>query len=432
MKKILLLSASILLAISASAQRKTEFDGEFWQDQPLPGWETEVFNRMELMGRIKWTTQAPMAKCYYVKEAMFDAYEEVSGIPYSGVHDFCGYVGKDVSFYTFLSAVYNDQSSMYKVNYHLQPYDRLKAGPFYGEVCSSSACYVWGLPLMLFTKFIREGKSVYLDDMGQNIDDLQLYDGFCYMGHIVVISGLGRDGDGVIRHIDIFEGAGPHNKFRSYTRESFQKKMIEEKDGHIYRFDNEKWGKLVGLAPFIEQAPGISRDFNTDLSPENGERVTLPEGKPVNIDILSKKYKTLEVYKDGQPWSSQPATEKGVIALENLPTGLYNAWLASPKKNSKPVEFQVAQKECKVWYEDGQLYVGGCHDGVYPQGAYITPNGKINEGYSSFSVARICVPAGEDRWAVTPNIPEGSTQMIKINLAGKYGGYWAEIHYFNK
>ena len=42
------------------------------------------------------------------------------------------------------------------------------------------------------------------------------------------------------------------------------------------------------------------------------------------------------------------------------------------------------------------------------------------------------VPAGEDRWAVTPNIPEGSTEMIKINLAGKYGGYWANIHYFKQ
>ena len=432
MKKIIAISTALLMVLPATAQRETSFDGQYWQDQPLPGWETQVRDRIELMGRIEWTTQAPMPKCYYVKEAMFDAYEDVTGIPYSGVHDFCGYVGKDVSFYTFLSAVYNDQSSMYKVNYHLPPYDRLKAGPFYGEVCTSTACYVWGLPIMLFTKYIRDGESVYLDDMGQDLDSMQLYDGFCYSGHIVLISGIGRDRDGTIRHIDIFEGAGPHNKFRSYTRESFQKKMIEEKNGHFYRFDHEKWGGLVSLAPFVEQAPGIPRNFNTDLSPENGERVTFPEGKDVAIDILSKKYRTMELYRDGKLYETHPAAEKGVITLKGLPTGLYSARLVSPTGKSRPVEFQVAQATCEVWYEDGQLYVGGCRDGVYPQGAYIAPNGKINRNYSSFTVARLCVPAGEGRWKVVPNIPEGSTQLLKVNLAGKYGGYWAELITFSK
>lgn len=426
MKRLLILAA-LLLPLAAAAQRQTVYDGEYWQDQPLPGWETEVHDRIELMGNIKFKTMAPMAKCYYVKEAMYDEGEEITGIPYSGVHDFCGYVGKDVSFRTFLSAVYNEESSMYKVNYHLPPYDRAKAGPFYGEVCSSTACYVWGLPLMLFTKFIRDDETFYLIDKGQDIDSMQLYDGFCYTGHIVIISGIGRDRNGEIRHIDIFEGAGPSNKFRHFTREQFQEKMIDKLDGHFYRYDYEKWGPLVSLAPFIEQAPGISRDFNTDLSPENGEFITLPEGKDVAIDILSKKYKTLEVYKDGEFYTSLPAAEKGVITLKDLPTGLYSAYLSSPKKNSRPVEFQVAQSECRAWYEDGQLYIGGCHDGVYPQGVYMTPDGKINKNYSSFSIARLCIPAGEDRWAVTPNIPEGSTEMIKVNLAGKFGGYWAKI-----
>ena len=149
----------------------------------------------------------------------------------------------------------------------------------------------------------------------------------------------------------------------------------------------------------------------------------------MKIDILSKKYKTLEVLKDGEPYASLPA-EKGVTELGDLPEGLYSAYLDGPKKNSEPIEFQVAQADCEVWYENGQLYVGGCRNGVYPQGAYITPNGKINPNYSSFSVARFCIPAGEGRWAVTPNIPEGSTELIKVNLAGKYSGYWSKIHYF--
>lgn len=435
MKRLLILTALLIPAV-AGAQRNTVYDGEYWQDQPLPGWESETAARIDRMGHTTAETLAPMSKCYHVKEAMFDEGEEIKGIPYSGVHDFCGYVGKDISFYTYLSAMANPQSSMYLVNYHLPPWDRLRAGPFYGTVCSATATYVWGMPIMLFTRFIREGKSCYLDDVGNDIDSVQLYDGLCYAppkagGHIVIVCGIGRDKSGKVQQIQTFEGTGPYNKYRTYTREVFQQKMIDKEDGHFYRYDHEKWGPLVSLAPFIEQQSGPDYKFNTDLSPEDGERLTYPAGKTVKIDILSKKYKTLEIVKDGQPYASLPA-EKGVSELKDLPEGLYTAWLESPKKKSAPIEFQVAQSECKAWYEDGQLYVGGCRGGVYPQGAYITANGKINKNYSSFSVARFCIPAGEGRWAVTPNIPEGSTELLKVNLVGKYSGYWSQIITFTE
>lgn len=434
MKKIFSI-AFLLLSFAAAAQRQTVYDGEFWQDQPLPGWEQETHDRIELMGKVTFTTQAPMAKCYHTKDAMFEAYEEVTGIPYSGVHDFCGYVGKDVSFHTFLSAVYNDRSSMYLVNYHLPPYNRGRAGPFYGTVCTASANYVWGFPLMLFTRSIRMGESVFLDDMGQNLDDLQLYDGVCYMqgsggGHIVVISAIGRDKDGVIRHLETFEGTGPSNKIRSYPREEFQQRFFEKFDGHIYRYDHEKWGKLAKLAPFIEGGPTVERNFNKDLSPEDGERVTYPEGKIVKIDILSKKYKDIELRRDGKLFETRPVKGETVVSFVNLPTGHYTAVLTTPKKISAPVEFQVAQAECRAWYEDGQLYVGGCRDGVYPQGVYIASTNI--KSYKSYSIAFLCIKVSDDSWKVFPNIPEGSVPDIKVNLAGTYGGYWAKIIKFAK
>lgn len=428
MKRISILLTTLCAALPLFAQKGAQFDGELWQDQPLPGWESETAARIDRMGHTTAETLAPMSKCYHVKEAMFEEGEEIQGIPYSGVHDFCGYVGKDISFYTYLSAMNNVQSSMYLVNYHLPPWDRLRAGPFYGTVCSATATYVWGMPIMLFTREIREGRSCYLEDVGDDIDSLQLFDGYCYAprgagGHIVIICGIGRDQSGKVQKIDTFEGTGPYNKYRSYSREDFQEKQIDRYQGHFYRYDHEKWGSLVSLAPFIEQQIGPDYKFNTDLSPEDGERLTYPAGKTVKIDILSKKYKSLEIVKDGQPYASLPA-EKGVSELKDLPEGLYTAWLESPKKQSRPIEFQVAQSGCKVWYEDGQLYVGGCRDGVYPQGAYTTPGGKAGKG--SFSTARFCIPAGEGRWAVTPNIPEGSVEVIKVNLAGRYSGYWAK------
>lgn len=430
MKRLLLLLSAALLSFVAFAQRPAEYDGQYWQDLPLPGWETEVRDRIDLMANVAWTTEAPMPKCFHTKDAMFEAGEERTGVPYSAVHDFCGYVGKDISFFTFLSAVNNKYSSMYKVNYHLMPYDRAKAGPFYGTVCTASANYAMGIPMMMFCRFIRNGESLLYDDIGNDIDKVQLYDVVCYggpSGHIMVICGLGRDRDGIVRQVKTFEGTGPVNRLKTLSREEFLKKTVEKFDAHFFRYDHEKWGGKVSLPPYIEQKAGFDCEFNEGLSPEDGERLSYPEGKTVKIDILSDKYRDLEIYRDGEKYRVMPLAGAKVIGLAELPEGLYTAKLTKGKKSSKPIEFQVAQKVCKAWYEEGQLYVGGCHDGTVPIGAYTAIGDKPNKGYSSYPIAHICVRVAEDKWRVEPNITPGSFKTLKVNLAGRYSGYWAEI-----
>lgn len=430
MRKLLAILAALCLSASVFAQRQTTFDGELYWDEPLPGWETAVRDRIDLMANIEWTTEAPMPKCFHTKDAMFEQGEVRTGIPYSAVHDFCGYVGKDISFFTFMSAVNNKYSSMYKVNYHLQPYDRAKAGPFYGTVCTASANYALGIPMMHFCRFIRSGDVALYDDIGNDIDAVQLYDCVCYggsAGHIIVICGIGRDRDGKVRKVRTFEGTGPVNRLKLLTREDFLKKTVEKYDAHFFRYDHEKWGKSVSLPAYVEQKPGIDFKFNTDLSPEDGERLTYPEGKPIRIDILNSGYKELAVYKEGNLHGSYPCAGQGVIELKDLPEGLYTACLTKGKKKSAPIEFQVAQRACKAWYEEGRLYVGGCHDGVYPIGAYMAPGDKVNKNYSSYPIAHVCIKVGEDKWRVEPNIVPGTVKTLKVNLAGKYSGYWADI-----
>lgn len=430
MRKLLAILATLCLSASAFAQRQTAFDGELYWDEPLPGWETAVRDRIDLMANIEWTTEAPMPKCFHTKDAMFEAGENRRGIPYSAVHDFCGYVGKDISFFTFLSAVNNKYSSMYKVNYHLQPYDRAKAGPFYGTVCTASANYALGIPMMHFCRFIRSGDVALYDDIGNDIDAVQLYDCVCYggsAGHIIVICGIGRDKDGKVRKVRTFEGTGPVNRLKLLTREDFLKKTVEKYDAHFFRYDHEKWGKVLSLPEYIEQEPEVDLNFNSDLSPEDGERLTYPEGKTIVMDILNGSYKELAVWRGEKLQGTWPCSGPGIIELKDLPEGLYTACLTKGKKKSKPVEFQVAQRACRAWYEEGQLYVGGCRDGVYPLGAYMAPGDKVNKNYSSYPVAHVCVKVAEDKWRVEPNIAPGTVKTLKVNLAGKYSGYWADI-----
>ena len=430
MKRLLSFLAALCLLAPAFAQRETVSDGELSWDEPLPGWETEVRDRIDLMGNIEWSTEAPMPKCFHTKDAMFEAGEVRRGIPYSAVHDFCGYVGKDISFYTFMSAVNNKYSSMYKVNYHLQPYDREKAGPFYGTVCTASANYAMGIPMMHFCRFIRNSEVPLYEDVGNDIDAIHLYDCVCYggsAGHIIVICGIGRDKDGRVQKVRTFEGTGPVNRIKLLSREDFLQRTVVKHDAHFFRYDHEKWGKIISLPSYVEQKPGIDFKFNTDLSPEDGERLTYPEGKTIVIDILSDSYRELEVRRGQTLHCTRPCSGQGIIELSDLPEGLYTACLTKGKKKSKPIEFQVAQRSCIAWYEEGQLYVGGCRDGVYPIGAYMAPGDKVNKNYSSYPIGHICVRVAEDKWRVEPNIVPGTVKTLKVNLAGRYSGYWADI-----
>ena len=426
MKKAICILAILCLGFIANAQRQTVFDGEFWQDQPLPGWESEVRDRVELAGKVSFTAQAPMPKTFHKKDAMFEAGEEITGVPYSSVQRFCGIVGKDISFYTFLSAVDNPRSSMYLVNYHLPPWDMQKAGPFYGTVCNTTVAYVWGLPLLIRARYIRLGESHFLDDIGNDPDSIQLYDSYCNGGksaHIVLISGIGRDREGKVQQIQIFEATGPCNRFKTYTREQFIEKQLKKNDGHFYRFDHEKWGRLTSLPPYMENGPAVDYRFSKVLSPERGEKCTYTLGDTVRVDILSGGYKTLELSLNGKHFSSYSLEGKKIVALTELPCGIYGASLKKGKKQSAKVEFEVASKACKAWYEGGQLYIGGIREGCSPIGAYYQdPEIK---GY--YLRAHICTPDGEGRWKVLPNIPQGSVSELRVNLAGWFGGYWADF-----
>ena len=148
------------------------------------------------------------------------------------------------------------------------PWDRQKAGPFYGTVCNTTVAYAWGLPLVIRAKYIRLGQSYFLDDIGNDIDKVQLYDSYCYGGkgaHIILISGIGRDKDGKVQQIQIFEATGPCNRFKTFSREEFLEKQIAKNDGHFYRYNHAKSAPVYSRTCFRRTRPS-PRFFSCSVS----------------------------------------------------------------------------------------------------------------------------------------------------------------------
>lgn len=82
------------------------------------------------------------------------------GLVYSSVLETNTFVGIDVSFHTFMTALRNPKSVLYTENINRPPYhgDLMGKGAYYGTVCSGFVSYALGLryikPLTTFRNLI--------------------------------------------------------------------------------------------------------------------------------------------------------------------------------------------------------------------------------------------------------------------------------------
>ena len=67
------------------------------------------------------------------------------GLVYSSVKETHTFVGMDVSFHTFMTALHNPRSVIYTENVSKPPYHGSNCGAYYGTVCSGLITYALGL-----------------------------------------------------------------------------------------------------------------------------------------------------------------------------------------------------------------------------------------------------------------------------------------------
>ena len=158
--------------------------------------------------------------------------------------------------------------------------------------------------------------------------------------------------------------------------------------------------------------------FNPDFCPENGERLTYPQGRTIRFNIFNNNYKTIVLFRDGKEFRKKALGGKDIVGFEDLPEGLYSAVLVSKKgERSQEQLFEVAQNSCEVHMEGKRLIIGGLRNGVRPLGVYFTKH---------YSASRVCRQTKDGRWMAVPAVPS-SIDSVKVSLAGKYSAYWSKV-----
>lgn len=306
--------------------------------------------RAETISKISWTPLGDVPK----RNGIFPQGTEVKGIPYSSVKELDKFVGQEVSFYTFLSAVNNPRSVLYTENVGQSPYKGKNCAAYYGSVCSMTVNYALGLDRPYGTFMygtLPQIKRVAKQDLEHAAPGDIVH--FLY-GHVIMITNITKSDDGVIRYVEILECQGNGAFTKKYTLQKFQERL--DKYPHVlYRYTN--LSKLaLEPSPFPEIETNIDLGNNAKaLSLSRGDRVTYSEDEgEVVVNVLDNSYDRLVVTREDNGIIVKDVIlgDDKDIVLSFLEPGNYKAIL---KKNdeteSDAVCFEVLQTDVTLSYK---------------------------------------------------------------------------------
>lgn len=323
---------------------------------------TNLRKRAHQIADLKWHTLGDVPRL----GGVFAAGQTYTGIPYSSVKELNKYVGQDVSFYTFMSAVNNPRSVLYTERVSDYPYNGVNCASYYGSVCSMTINYALGLDRPYQSRMYGSLPFI-MRVTDQNFKSLRPGDIIWKEGHVLLVIDVDRDDRGLVERIEILENKGYCAFIKSFTLIEFER-MWEGIDWIIYR--NVELYKLAdesGLYIIPEDEYIQSMRFNADLGLDRGDKVTYREGENVIVNILSSNFSTIELYKDGKLIDSQNYTGTPDVAFPNLSYGLYEVKLSGNGNISNPVSFEILQTDTSVLVEDNYITVSFHSDNAIPE-----------------------------------------------------------------
>jgi len=246
------------------------------------------------------------------------------GMIYSSVKETGTYVGSNVSFYTFMTAIHNPRSKIYTDRIDKSPYHGVNCRAYYGTVCSGLVSYALGL------SYISSDFAVS-DEMDEqdisNPDGFHIADVLWRSTHVAIVTDVVRDQDDRTVSIEISEAI--ESGCRKYTipRSSFERRIASSYE-KVLRYKHLEWNldysSVPEFVPVFDEV-GVPFTYNDDICVNKGDRSCFFVGDEVILNILSSG-DFVEIYKDGVFLSSIDVDTED-IHLPDLEYGLYQARL---------------------------------------------------------------------------------------------------------
>ena len=349
MKRLQGLYLLLVLLISACSPDRFDLDNVVnssfdWVDSE--GART-VLRRASQMAMITWTPLRDVPR----NGGVFEAGISVTGIPYSSTKQINKYLGFDVSYHTFMTAVHNPYSVLYTENIGKPPYGGVNCASFYGTVCSASVAYALDLDYPLVSSKFPETED-FEEIALSKLDDLRPCDVLFRPGHVFMIYKLDKDKGGSIDHVTIFEAASRIACLTRYSASDFIERIKTE---NLIALRYKKLDQVTEYEPSPYVAVGTeSRQqvkYNEALCPNRGDRAVYRTDESVVVDVFESSYSSMIIEKSGDI-----VIQKDIIEPINdvgfLPPGEYEIYLSNGTVRSESSKIIVADPKLSVKVSD--------------------------------------------------------------------------------
>lgn len=257
----------------------------------------------------------------------------VFGAPYSSVKEIGTYIGIDVTFHTFMTAVYNPRSVLYTERLNKPPYNGVNCATYYGTVCSAAVMYALGLSIPYSTSIFIKHHLFYKAEE-QIPEAIKLCDLIWSKGHVVMVSGILRDNLGKIIAVFFLESGHTGTFIHKESFDKFLKRWHSEPHV-IYKYKNLAQNTYIPT-PYVRLDDKLTSviKYNDEICVNKGDKSCYRVGEKVIINILDLSYTHIELYKDDALFSVTPITDIDAV-YNNLDYGLYKTRLLRKVSNRR-------------------------------------------------------------------------------------------------
>lgn len=281
--------------------------------------------------------------------------KKYQGLIYSSVKEIGTYVGTNVSFHTFMTAIHNPRSKIYSEKIDKAPYHGTNCKAYYGTMCSGLVSYALGVDMATFDFPVSD----VMRKLDKNKhDSIEIADVLMHNnGHVALITNVKRDEKGFVESVEISEAVGSGCRRFTVNRDKYEK-LMKETYKCVFRytelFKNVDYTPAPEFVAVMDETP-MSFVYNDVLCADKGDKACYREDEDITINIFHD-YECLEVYKDDNPYLKIDGSSVKDIVLQGLPYGDYKARISMNGQYSDYTYWKVVNIELALDRPNGRLY----------------------------------------------------------------------------
>ncbi|MBR0140160.1 MAG: hypothetical protein IJM17_07735 [Firmicutes bacterium] len=320
---------------------------KLYHDVPFSKGAENVLKRVRQQMDVEWTPMKPLPCTYNFKgpdyklfyHAHFTKWRPQKGLPYSSTRMTEKYLGWNISFETFLTAMKNPNSMLYTRQLKDFPGAR-GTNCWYGTVCSMFVSYALEIPYRVVCHSWARMPEIHPVDTGK-LENIRLCDIVLDpTRHIGIVTDILRDADGKVHFIEVSEALMPITESKLYSPEDFRHYWLE--DGFsVFRYDKVD---SVSYTPnpwvYVEGDPDLPKPkITAALMLDAGNRSNFRvQDEPVEISVFEEGWDFVEVTDPDGNNSLHPFTG-GKLVLRPQKPGYYSARLAKGDERSDDIQW---------------------------------------------------------------------------------------------